>query len=185
MKKQLHLTVIFLLLLLISRESLQAQAAAEWRLVNGSYSDTDPDGGAGPATGTATFTLQVRTTSGTLAEITAITVGWSWQSANTMIPTTAGGTGTVAPGCTTPVNNPGNVVLSNAFTAAGYTYTTVNQCFLNTQTSNGQTFDRTVIGTLESNTSGIALTTTWTDVFTVTLWTLQATAPQGGYVLLN
>ncbi|NTS41715.1 T9SS type A sorting domain-containing protein [Flavisolibacter sp. BT320] len=185
MKKKLHFIVTFLLLLLLGQESLQAQAAAEWRLVNGNYSDADPDGGAGPATGTATFTLQVRSTSGTLEDISAITVGWSWQSANTMIPTTAGGTGTAAPGCTTPVNNPGNVVLSNAFTAAGYTYTTVNQCFLNTQSSGGQTFDRTVIGTLESSTNGIDLPTTWTDLFTVTLWTLQTTAPQGGYVLLN
>lgn len=185
MKKIVLITATLFIFLLFCCESVLAQSAAEWRLVNGSYSPTDPDGDAGPATGSATFTLQIRSTSGTLNDISAITIGWSWQSANTMIPTTAGGTGTTAPGCTSPLNNPGNVVLSDAFTAAGYTYNTVNQCFQNNQTVSGQTFDRTVIGTMESSTSGIDLTTAWTDVFTVTLWTLQTSAPQGGYVLLN
>jgi hypothetical protein len=186
MKKALTLSLCFIALLLICHGHTRAQgSAAEWRLTNAGFSAIDPDGEAGPATGSATFTLQVRSLSGTLNDITAMTLGWSWQSANVMIPTTAGGTGISAPGCTTPVNNPGNVVLADAFTAAGFTFNTVNQCFVNNQEVNERAFDRTVIGTLESSTNGIDLTTAWTNVFTVTLWTLNATAPQGGYVIIN
>jgi len=151
MKRRLPIiSAFFLLCGFISNKSF---AQAEWRLVNPTYNATDPDG-AGPATGTVTFTLQLHTISGSINNVSAITLGWSYQSANAMIPTGAAG-----PGCTSPTNQPANVVLSAAFTSASFQYNTVNECFANTQTTGGQTFDRTVIGTLESS-SSINLTTT-------------------------
>src|SRR2546423_14003439 len=79
----------------------------EWKLVNPVFNATDPDG-AGPATGSVTFTLQIhKQTAGTVSNISAISTGYSWQSTKAMVPTT--------PGCAT-VNQPANIVLSSAFT---------------------------------------------------------------------
>lgn len=148
----------------------------EWRLVDPTYSAVDPDG-AGPATGSVSFKLQIHTTSGTVNNVNGISVGWSYQSTKTMIPTTPAG-----PGCTT-TSNPANVVVSPAFIAAGFSYTTVNQCNNFTQTTGGQTFDKRAVGTMAG--TDIDITTTWIDMFTVTLWTLGTTQPFGGYVALN
>lgn len=142
----------------------------EWRLVNPTYNSTDPDG-AGPATGSFSFKLQIHTVSGTVSNVNAISVGWSYQSANTMIPT--------VPGCNI-VSNPANVTVGSEFLAGGFAYTTVNQCNNFTQTTGGQTFDKRAVGTMDG--TDIDITTTWIDMFTVTLWTVGTTAP---YVALN
>ncbi len=145
----------------------------EWRVANPTYSSVDPDA-AGPATGSVTFTLQIHTTSGTVNNINELATGWSYQSGAAMIPT--------SPGCVVG-SNPANVTISAPFTAGAFTYTTVNECAVFSQTTGGQTFDRTVAGTLDG--TGINLTTTWTDVFTATLWTLGTSSPEGGYVIIN
>lgn len=153
-----------------------AQTVCEWRLTNPTYSSVDPDG-AGPALGSATFLLQVRATVGTIPDVTAISVGWSFQSSKAMIPTT--------PGCAI-VSAPANVSVSAAFAAGGYAYTVVNQCGVYNQTAGGQNFDRRAVGTMDAVTgNGVVLTTAWMDMFTVTLWTLSNSDPQGGYVIIN
>ncbi len=150
---------------------LQAQQF-EWKLDNAVFSSTDPDG-AGPATGSVSFELQVRSLSGTINNITGFSFGWSWQSIAAMIPS--------SPGCTSPVNQPANVVLAPAF--AGWQYNTINECFANTQTTSGQTFDRTAIGTLELG--SINLTTTFVTVMTITMWSRGTVNPEAGYTVIN
>ena len=136
------------------------------------FINVDPDG-AGPATGSVNFTLQIRTTSGTISNVNAISTGFSYQSALAMIPTT--------PGCAT-VSNPANISLSTAFATAGFSYF-ANQCNVFTQTGGTETFDRRASGVLDGGV--INLTDSWVDVFTVTLWTLGVSNPQGGYAMIN
>ena len=136
------ITIKAFILFAIMSFCVQQKASAqlcEWRLTNETYNITDPDA-AGPATGSVTFTLQVRTTSGTIPDVTAISVGFSYQSSLAMIPTT--------PGCAI-VSTPANVAVSSAFAAGGYTYSVVNQCGSFSQTSDGQTFDKRAVGTGE------------------------------------
>jgi hypothetical protein len=166
--------VFSLILLLFGYNHVDAQPVYEWQLTNPTFNSTDPDG-AGPATGSASFTLQIRLASGTGAVLTGISTGFSWQSAAAAIPTT--------PGCAT-VSTPANVVLSSAFSAAGFLYNSVNQCISRTDNAGGQAFDRTAAGTLES-TTGLNIGSTFTDVYTVTLWTLGTGTTAGGYVMIN
>lgn len=158
--------------LLLASATIKAQVC-EWRLIDANYSGTDPDG-AGPALGSVTFKLQIHTTAGSIPNVNVLATGFSYQSANAMIPTT--------PGCAI-VSNPANVTVSPTFAGGGFAYTVVNQCGIFNQTAGGQNFDRRAVGTLDG--TGITLTTTWVDVFTVTLWTLNNTAPYGGYVVIN
>lgn len=164
-------TLSFIIILTVSSFKLHAQTC-EWKLVNPTYSGTDPDG-AGPATGSVTFTMQIHTTSGTINNVNTISTGWSYQSASLMIPT--------SPGCSI-VSNPSNVSISAAFTTAGFSFSTVNQCGSFSQTTGGQTFDKRAVGTL--NGTSINISTAWIDVYTVTLWTLGSTWPHG-YVVIN
>lgn len=166
-KFKIILTAVAIIMLSFGAEA----QVFEWRLANNTYSAVDPDGG-GPANGSATFTLQIHTTSGSVNQVSAISTGWSYQSISAMVPTSAG--------CSL-VNAPSNVVLGAAFT--GYAYNSVQECNAVTQTSGAYTFDRIAAGTIEG--PGITITTTWIDVFTVTLWTLSSTNPQGGYVAIN
>jgi hypothetical protein len=146
----------------------------EWRLAKVVHNSTDPDG-PDPAVGSVQFTLQIRTVAGTIPNVTQISTGYSWQSANAMVPLT--------PGCAT-ANSPANIVMSTAFATAGFVYTTVNQCSPTSQTVGGRLYDRTAAGTLDIGM--ITLTTAWTDVFTVTLWTLNPSAATGaGFVIIN
>ena len=162
--------VTFIIILLLSSFLSNAQPTAEWRLSNPTYSSVDPDG-AGPAVGSVTFTMQIHTVSGTISNVNDISTGWSYQSANFMIPTT--------PGCAV-VSNPANVTMSSSFLGGGFAYTVVNQCGDFSQTAGAQTFDKRAVGTLDG--TSIDITTTWIDVYTVTLWTLNNT---GGYVVIN
>ncbi|KAA9037215.1 T9SS type A sorting domain-containing protein [Ginsengibacter hankyongi] len=173
MEKYLHKIIILSFVIFLSASLTTNAQTFEWRLSNPTYSSVDPDG-AGPATGSVTFTLQIHTTGATVNNINVLATGWSYQSSAAMIPTT--------PGCSV-VSNPANVTVSAAFVAGGFAYTTVNQCAAFSQTTGGQTFDRTVAGTLDG--TGINLTSTWVDVFTATLWTLGNTSPEGGYVIIN
>jgi hypothetical protein len=174
MKNYLYkiLPLAFVTFLTISSFKLKAQTC-EWRLVNPTYSNVDPDG-AGPATGSVTFTMQIHTVSGIINNVNAISTGWSYQSAAAMIPTT--------PGCAV-VSNPANVAISAAFLGGGFAYTTVNQCGSFSQTTGGQTFDKRAVGTLDG--TDINISTTWIDIYTVTLWTLGSTPPEAGYVVIN
>lgn len=162
-------TLTFIIILCASSFNLNAQTC-EWRLGNATYSGIDPDG-AGPAVGSVTFTMQIHTTSGTIANVNDISTGWSYQSANFMIPTT--------PGCAV-VSNPANVTMSAAFTTGGFVYTTVNQCGAFSQIAGGQSFDTRTVGTIDG--TAIDISTTWVDVYTVTLWILNNT---DGYVIIN
>lgn len=164
--------LFFFLLICFSGTGSAIAQVCEWRLANMNFINVDPDG-AGPATGSVNFTLQIRTTSGTISNVNAISTGFSYQSALAMIPTT--------PGCAT-VSNPANIALSTAFATAGFSYF-ANQCNVFTQTGGTETFDRRASGVLDGGV--INLTDTWVDVFTVTLWTLGATNPQGGYAMIN
>ncbi|RYF91128.1 MAG: T9SS type A sorting domain-containing protein [Chitinophagaceae bacterium] len=150
--------------------------ACEWQLVLQSYSDVDPDG-AGPATGSASFTLQLRSTSVNIPDVGVITTGFSYQSAAAMVPTN--------PGCAT-VSSPANITVSPEFAAAGFVYETVFQCNAVDFPAGTEIYNRTAAGSLSSNLAGgITLTNQFKDVFTVTLWTLGAGFPQGGYVMIR
>lgn len=148
--------------------------ACDWRLTNETYSSVDPDG-AGPATGSVTFTLQIRTTGGTIPDMSGISTGYNYQSTRAMLPT----------GVNCTVSSPSNVTLSAPFSTASFQYLIVNQCGTFNQTAGGQPFDRRAVGTLSAAGNGLTLTTAWIDVFTVTLWTLGTSYPQGGYVSIN
>src|SRR6478672_6112774 len=165
---------LFITLFFLSAALSANTQTLEWQLVNPVFNPADPDGG-GPATGSVTFTLQVRTTSGTLSNVTGLSTGWSWQSANAMLPTGS-------PCGTNSVTQPANITMSSAF--AGFTYNNVDECSGSVNFSNGsQTFDRRASGTVDGGT--ITLTTTWVDVFTVTLWSLASSSPHGGFVIIN
>jgi Secretion system C-terminal sorting domain len=147
---------------------------AEWRLLFVNFNGTDPDGG-GPALASAQFKLQVHAQSGSFSAF-SISTGFSYQSSKIVLPITCTGVPPFP-------NNPTNIVLSSTFITAGYSYNVVNECLAVTETTGGQTFDRRVNGTLENG--SIVLSTTWVDVFTVTLWTKGITVPEGGYVMIN
>ncbi len=173
MKKYIHKAILLSSILFLTVIVKTNAQVCEWRLGNNTYSAVDPDG-AGPATGSVTFTLQIHTVTGSIPNVNVITCGWSYQSAAAMIPTT--------PGCAV-VSNPANVTVSPTFVGGGFSYTTVNHCNIRNQSSGGQMLDRTVSGTLDG--TGITLTTTWVDVFTATMWTLGTVNPQAGYVVIN
>jgi len=143
----------------------------EWRLTNATYSSVDPDGLGGPAMGSVTFTMQIHTISGTVTNVNDISTGWSYNSASLMVPTT--------PGCAV-VSDPANVTMSPAFTTGGFSYTTVNQCGDFTQMAGGQSFDKRAVGTIDG--TAIDISTTWIDVYTVTMWTLDNL---GANVIIN
>lgn len=184
MKRKLPIIIILLICTLFINFRAQSQLC-EWRLINPTFNAIDPDD-AGPAVSSAGFTFQVRTVSGSIPNVTAITTGWSWQSLNAMIPVGGlnPGTGIIAPGCTT-TSNPANIVLSAAFASAGFLFPSVNECFENTQTVNSTVFDRTAIAILETSTSGLTINTTWMDVFTVTMWARNSSNPRAGFVMVN
>jgi len=167
-------SLAFITILSLFSFKIQAQPVCEWRLANPTHINVDPDG-AGPATGSETFTLQVHTVSGSIPNVTGLSTGWSWQSVNAMLPTGS-------PCGSNSVTQPTNITMSAAF--AGFTYNNVDECSGSVNFSTGsQTFDRRSIGTVDGG--SITLTTTFIDVFTVTLWTLGASNPEGGYVVIN
>lgn len=176
MKTNLTLKSIILMVIIAvcSSYTLKAQLC-EWRLGNGTYSSADPDG-AGVATGSVTFTLQLHTVSGTIPLVTGISTGYNYQSARAMVPTTVN--------CPL-ASSPSNITLSAAFLAGGYSYLDVNQCSPFVQTGGTESFNSRAVGTLQAAGVGVTLTTAWMDVFTVTLWTLNTGFPQGGYVSIN
>ena len=51
-------------------------------------------------------------------------------------------------------------------------------------TTGSQTFDRRAVGYSGTEVPS-TLTTTYVDIFTVTLWTLSTVNPEGGYVVIN
>jgi len=170
MKK--FITIFFLIAFAVETNA----QVLEWRLVNPTYSNVDPDAG-GPATGSVTFTLQIHTVSGSVSNVTGLSTGWSWQSTNAMLPTGS-------PCGTNSVTQPANITMSTTFATAGFTYNNVDECSGSVNFSNGtETFDRRASGTVDGGT--ITLTTTWVDVFTVTLWSLASSSPHGGYVVIN
>jgi hypothetical protein len=175
MKRFYKIKAIALLAIGLSSIFTTKAQVCEWRLVNPVYSSTDPDGG-GLAVGSVTFTLQLHTVAGSVSNVNAISVGWAYQNANTLLPT--------GMPCGSAANQPSNVVLSTAFTTAGFQYNTVNECSGTVNFSTGgQTFDRRSAGTLENGL--ITLTTAWVDVFTVTLWSRNSSAPFAGYAVIN
>ena len=174
MKNCLHKIILVTIIIIFSVSAKTNAQTCEWRLANPTYSAVDPDG-AGPATGSVTFTLQIHTMSGSIPNVTGISTGWSWQSTMAMLPTGS-------PCGSNSVTQPANITVSPAF--AGFTYNNVDECSgsVNFSTSS-QTFDRRSSGTVDGGT--ITLTTTFVDVFTVTLWTLGTVNPEGGYVVIN
>ncbi len=178
MKKYTYTKLLAIgLLSMIGFQRVHAQTC-EWRYANPVFSSVDPDG-AGPATGTASFTLQIRTITGTIDNVTAIGAGFAYQSSKLMLPTSVV--------CFTPNIQPATVTVSPEFLAASFTYNTVNHCNIidPVEITGGQAFDRRASGTVEASSTGITLTSTWTNVFTITMWTLGNSYPQGGYVMVN
>jgi len=177
MKFSLPVCKVLLLLLGVGTSLFSSGQLLEWRLANRTFNSADPDG-AGPATGVATFTLQIRSTGANVTQVNAISTGYSYQSALATIPST------------TACNAFSNITLSSAFTAAGFTITAFNQCSDltaggSTFLTGGQTFNRRAVGTIEAASSSITITNEWLDIYTVTLWTLGTSSPQGGYVAIN
>lgn len=153
----------------------------EWRLTNVVYSSVDPDGGSTPAVGTVSFDLQIRTTAGSIANVSGISTGWSWQSVNAALPT---GPAPIPTCGTNSVSQPSNVTMLAPFSTNGFTYNNVNQCSgVVSYSTGGQTFDRRSAGTVDGGT--ITLTTAWTDVFRVTLWSLSNSGQYAGFAALN
>ncbi len=174
MKRYFYKPILILGVLVCSFSFRMNAQTCEWRLVNPTYSSVDPDG-AGPATGSVTFTMQIHTISGSIPNMTGISTGWSYQSSNVMLPTGA-------PCGITSIPQPVNVTMSPAF--AGWTYNYVNECSGTVNfTTGGQTFDRRSAGTIDGG--SLTITTAWMDIYTVTLWTLGTVSPEGGYVALN
>lgn len=147
----------------------------EWRLANGAFNATDPDG-VGPATGSVSFTLQIRTRLPAVTiPISGMSTGFVWQTANAILPTGVP--------CANSVPQPSNISISPAF--AGYTYNNVNHCSGAVSFSTGgQLFDRRAVGTVDGGLD-VLITNAWTDVFTVTLWSRNLATPQAGFVALN
>lgn len=180
MKRNLsYLRLASFILVLFFSIHLQAQDL-EWRLANPTFSSTDPDG-AGPATGVATFTLQIHAIAGSIPNITGMSTGWCWQSSRAMLPTA----GPVVPTCGTPsIQQPSNITMSSELDALGFRYNYVDQCSGSVNiTAGGETFDRRASGTVDGGI--MTLTTSWVNVFTVTLWTRGSSNPRGGYVVIN
>lgn len=174
MKSLVQKTGIVLIAICLFAMSNKSYGQFEWRLTNGNFNSADPDAG-GPATGSVTFTIQIRTIAGTI-DITGMTTGFAWQDANALVPTGV-------PCGSTSASQPSNISMSPSF--PGYTYNQVNECsgMVNFITD-GQTFDRRSVGTVDGG-SAITIGTTWVDVFTVTLWSRNSTNPQAGYVVIN
>jgi hypothetical protein len=171
MKRNLLKIVGIALTIFISHVSFAQAVLFEWRLSNAAYSSVDPDGG-GAAQGSTSFVVQVRAL-GAPVGVSTITVGWSYQDVNAMIPTSVL--------CTSP-GTPSNVVISPAF--AGWTYTGVNQCNVFAQTAGSRALDRRVTGTFESVSEKV-IDGTWTDMFTVTLWSKNIAGEFSGYTAIN
>ena len=81
MQNCLHKIILVTIIIVFSVSVKINAQTCEWRLANPTFSAVDPDG-AGPATGSVTFTLQIHTTSGSIPNVTGISTGWSWQSSN-------------------------------------------------------------------------------------------------------
>jgi Secretion system C-terminal sorting domain len=176
--RNLYYKTVFSLLALLFSLNIFSQTA-QWRLVRDSYSSVDPDG-AGAAIGSVVFGLEIRAVGADINDITQISVGYSYQSASALIPTT--------PGCAANVNSPANTTMGPAFTAVNFQYTGVSQCTNLTTSTGGQTFNRTASGTVDNASAQFNLTLAmgWTRVFTVTLWATGAVAgPEGGYVMVH
>ena len=163
----------FIIMLSLFYQSASAQVY-EWRLHDVVYNSTDPDG-AGPATGIVKFSLQMRQVAGSRVLLTAISTGYSVDSNKVILPE--------ATNCEAE-NTPQNIELSPAFLAAGFNYQISKQCNAFTQTVAGQSFNKTTSGTLESSV-GINIDSSFTDVYTVTLWTLGFGKEAGGYAIIN
>jgi hypothetical protein len=151
----------------------------EWRLVQDSYNNNNPDG-AGPAVGTVVFGLEMRAVGGVVNDITQISVGYSYQSVSAMVPT--------APGCAINVNSPANVVVGPTFASVGFQYTQVAQCNVLSTTTGAQVFDRTAAGTLDNATLqyNLPLGPGWTRALTITLWSLTPTlGTEAGYAMVH
>ncbi|MFZ1529848.1 MAG: T9SS type A sorting domain-containing protein [Ferruginibacter sp.] len=74
--------------------------------------------------------------------------------------------------------------MSTTMAGLGFTYNNVNECSGSVSfTAGGQNFDRRAAGSIDGG--SITISTAWTDIFTVTLWTLGSTLPEGGYVVIN
>jgi Secretion system C-terminal sorting domain len=176
MKKITQISVGLILAIFTLQAKGYAQSDFEWRLTNATFNSADPDG-SGVATGSVTFTLQVRTrVAAVVIPITAMTTGFCWQNANALVPTG------VACGANS-IPQPSNISMSPAF--SGYTYNNVNQCSGAVNfTTGGQLFDRRAVGTVDGGLD-VNISNAWTNVFTVTLWSRNAAAPQAGYVVLN
>jgi len=159
-------------LLMLSAIFTNAQTL-EWQLSNLSYSSIDPDG-AGPATGSFTFELQIRSTGATATGINAISTGWSYDSTKAMLPT---GVACVSLG------TPTNVVLTPELITASFTYGSVNQCGTFTQTAGSASLNKRVIGTLDG--TGIDISSAWKTLFTVTMWSTGTSIPEGGFLAIN
>ena len=74
MKKFTIQKIVFLAVLIFGTSGYAQAQLSEWRLNNATFTNVDPDG-AGPATGSATFTLQIHTTSGSIPLVTGISTG--------------------------------------------------------------------------------------------------------------
>ena len=168
-------TLIIILLLFISTGSYSQEF--QWQVVNPTFNATDPDG-AGPATGSVSFTIQLRTRVAlSTIPVSAITIGVSYQSSKIMLPTG------VPCGTSSGAVQPSNISVSPSFPS--YTYNAVNHCSgVVNFTAGGQLFDRRAVGTFDGG-AEVTITNTWTNVYTTTFWTLSAVTPQGGYIALN
>ena len=117
MKNYLHKIIMVTCVIILSVSFKIKAQTCEWRLANPTFSSVDPDG-AGPATGSVTFTLQIHTTGATINNINVVATGWSYQSSAAMIPTT--------PGCAT--SNQSCKCYNVCRFCRFFTYNKVNQC---------------------------------------------------------
>ncbi len=180
MKKITQISVALFLAIFSLQVNSFAQSDFEWRLTNATFNATDPDG-AGPATGSVSFTMQLRTRLAAASiPITAMTTGFCWQFAAAMLPT---GPAPIPTCGTNSILQPSNITISSSF--PGYTFNNINQCSgVVNFTTGGQTFNRRAVGTIDGG-ADVTITNAWVDVYTVTLWSLGASTPRAGYVVIN
>jgi hypothetical protein len=155
------LPIIFLLI----ANSVLSQTVSI-RLVQTSFSATDPDGAGGPAKGSVTIQFELMATGGPI-NVDGMGLSFVYQS-SLLMPT---------PTNTTTAQGP-------VAAGAGWFQMVDNRAGTDVSvTYGGRTFDKRMIVTFNqiAGLDNIAIPNTFTAVAQVTYWTLGNTAPEGGY----
>jgi hypothetical protein len=142
------------------------------RTVQSSYSSVDPDG-AGPATGSVTFTVELISTQAFLADGMGFAI--AFQTSNLM-----------APSVPIPVVRRGPLATAVNWTT-NVDLPTGNNINGGPLVYGGQPFNRRSVFTFSQSSANpnCNIPTTWTPFMEITYWTLGSSFPQGGYITIE